>query len=205
MSSLATSEYRRRRKANLIAVCGNQCNLCGYNKVISALEFHHINPKEKSYGIASQGTCHDLEQDLNEVKKCILVCSNCHREIHEDLYTLEYLYSQKIFDDNYANQLRQEKEELFIKKEYFCKNCGDKISRYSESGLCAKCYKLTTRIVIRPERDELKSMIRAMPFTQIAERYNVADNTIRKWCKFYLLPHKKTEINKITDEDWLNM
>ena len=53
MSSLATSEYRRRRKANLIAVCGNQCNLCGYNKVISALEFHHINPKEKSYGIAS--------------------------------------------------------------------------------------------------------------------------------------------------------
>lgn len=91
MSSTATIEYRKRRKNNLIRVCGSKCNLCGYNKSNSALEFHHIDPSQKSYGISS-GICHDLESDLAEIKKCILVCANCHREIHDGDYTLEELF-----------------------------------------------------------------------------------------------------------------
>jgi 5-methylcytosine-specific restriction endonuclease McrA len=86
MGSKATSDYRKRRKENLVMVCGGKCCLCGYNKSISALEFHHIVSDEKNYGIAEKGTCHDLEQDLKEIQKCILVCSNCHREIHDGLY-----------------------------------------------------------------------------------------------------------------------
>lgn len=58
MSSQSTSDFRRNRKLNLIKVCGNKCNLCGYNRVVGALEFHHIIPEEKSYGLASMGTCH---------------------------------------------------------------------------------------------------------------------------------------------------
>ena len=80
------TNYRRRRKNNLIQVCGGKCCICGYNKTNSALEFHHINPSEKEYAIAQGGTCHDLEKDLREVQKCILVCANCHREIHDGLY-----------------------------------------------------------------------------------------------------------------------
>lgn len=86
-NSEKVSEFRRRRKLNLIHVCGDKCNLCGYNRVINSLEFHHINPQEKEYGIAANGTCHNLEKDLQEVKKCILVCANCHREIHAGLYS----------------------------------------------------------------------------------------------------------------------
>ena len=82
MSSKATTDYRRRRKRNLVKVCGDKCAICGYDKIPDSLEFHHINPDEKSYGIAKNGTCHDLEADLQEVQKCILVCANCHREIH---------------------------------------------------------------------------------------------------------------------------
>ena len=82
MGSKATSDFRRRRKKNLITVSGGKCLLCGYNKTNNALEFHHIDETQKSYAISANGTCHDLEKDLNEVKKCILVCSNCHREIH---------------------------------------------------------------------------------------------------------------------------
>ena len=98
-SSQAVSEFRRRRKLNLIKVCGSKCNLCGYDKNITALEFHHIDPRLKEYGIASMGTCHQLEKDLNEVKKCILVCANCHREIHNFMYSEEELYSKKIFNE----------------------------------------------------------------------------------------------------------
>ena len=205
MSGIAVSEYRRRRKMNLIKVCGSKCNLCGYDKAISALEFHHLNQTEKDYGIASNGTCHDLEKDLKETKKCILVCANCHREIHEDLYPLSFLEEKQIYDEEYANQLRQEKQDLIGKKTYFCKECGKEITRYSESGLCSDCIKSKTRIVNRPSREELKQMIRTMPFTQIGTMYGVSDNAVRKWCKTYQLPQKKTEINQFTNEDWLEV
>lgn len=91
MSSKATSDYRRRRKQNLLKICGEKCAICGYDKCIGALEFHHLIPEKKSYGIASNGTCRDLESDIAEVKKCILICANCHREIHNNMYSLEEL------------------------------------------------------------------------------------------------------------------
>ena len=41
------TNYRRRRKNNLIQVCGGKCCICGYNKTNSALEFHHIDQSKK--------------------------------------------------------------------------------------------------------------------------------------------------------------
>jgi hypothetical protein len=67
MSSQATSDFRRNRKLNLIQVAGGCCNICGYNTTVNALEFHHIDPLTKSYGIAANGTCHNLEADLQEI------------------------------------------------------------------------------------------------------------------------------------------
>ena len=110
MGSKATSDFRRRRKENLINVCGSKCCLCGYDKIINALEFHHIDRTTKSYEIAANGTCHNLEQDLNELRKCILVCANCHREIHDNQYSLEELEEKRIFNEEIANQLIQEKK-----------------------------------------------------------------------------------------------
>lgn len=202
MSSIATSNYRRRRKANLIKVCGNKCSLCGYDKLQNALEFHHLNPEEKSYGVSSQGVCHDLETDLQEVRKCILVCANCHREIHADFYSLEELKEKQIFDEKFAQTLRDEKSQKSERQIYYCSSCGKEISRYSKSGLCDSCVRKTKRITERPSREELKKMIREFPFTKIGEKYNVSDNAIRKWCKSENLPVKKTEINKITDAQW---
>jgi uncharacterized protein YjcR len=58
------------------------------------------------------------------------------------------------------------------------------------------------RKVERPDREELKFLIRNLPFTHIAEKYGVSDNTIRKWCKAERLPYKKQEIQLYNDEDW---
>ena len=46
-------------------------------------------------------------------------------------------------------------------------------------------------------------MIRQQSFVQIGKRYNVSDNTIRKWCDYYSLPRKKTEIKNYSDEEWI--
>ena len=71
----------------------NNTKISSYNKCISALDFHHLNPQEKFYSIASNGTCRDLETDIAEIRNCILVCANCHREIHSNMYSLEQLKS----------------------------------------------------------------------------------------------------------------
>jgi ribonuclease HIII len=58
----------------------NGCAICGYNKCIDCLEFHHINPADKKYCISQ---CTLGRKDLNgEINKCILLCPNCHKEIH---------------------------------------------------------------------------------------------------------------------------
>ena len=199
MSVKATTDFRKRRKANLIKVSGNCCNICGYNKIPDALEFHHINPELKEYGISSSGTCHDLEKDLAEINKCILVCANCHREIHFGLYSLDFLKEKKIYLEEIANILRQEKFEKTGTKEYFCKKCNTPITKYASNGLCSKCVKIKQEY---PEREELKNLIRNLPFTQIGQLFGVSDNAIKKWCKKYDLPHLKSKINLISDEQW---
>ena len=59
------------------------CNICGYNKCKNALEFHHIDPQAKEYSIASfRYTPRNKEVMIAELKKCVLLCANCHREVH---------------------------------------------------------------------------------------------------------------------------
>lgn len=80
-SSCRTLFQRNRKKEKLIKQLGDKCSRCGYNKCIKALEFHHIDPNNKSFNIS--GSLHlSMEILSSEVKKCVLLCSNCHREIH---------------------------------------------------------------------------------------------------------------------------
>ena len=75
--------WRKRTKQKLVDYKGGSCIKCGYNKCISALEFHHIDPNGKDFSIG--GKSWSFERLKIEVDKCILVCSNCHREIHEEI------------------------------------------------------------------------------------------------------------------------
>lgn len=61
---------------------GGKCYYCGYNKCAEALEFHHIDPEEKSFNISDRNIKLNWIDFKKELDKCILVCSNCHREIH---------------------------------------------------------------------------------------------------------------------------
>lgn len=72
-----------------------KCAKCGYDKCGAALEFHHINPEEKDGQIARMiSNNYTLEAVQNEIKKCIVLCSNCHHEFHflannNENYTLD--------------------------------------------------------------------------------------------------------------------
>ena len=73
---------RYRIKKLLVEYKGNKCKICGYDKCLSALEFHHLEPENKDFTISYNTKYNNLDALKKEVDKCILVCANCHREIH---------------------------------------------------------------------------------------------------------------------------
>ena len=77
----------RRRKLTKMAkeYKGGQCFICGYNRCLAALEFHHIDPTEKEFSIAQKGHTRSWERIKKELEKCVLLCANCHREVHAGL------------------------------------------------------------------------------------------------------------------------
>ena len=75
---------KRRQNLKQIAVdhLGGKCQRCGYDNYIGALEFHHKDPSSKDMTIAGTGKKWDAIKD--EVEKCLLLCANCHREVHNE-------------------------------------------------------------------------------------------------------------------------
>ena len=63
---------------------GGKCVRCGYKKCVRALEFHHLDPDGKDFPVSSRGACKSWERIKEELGKCILVCANCHAEIHDE-------------------------------------------------------------------------------------------------------------------------
>lgn len=84
--SEAVQKRRDTIKKILVEYKGGKCEICGYNKCIQALEFHHIDSAQKDFGIGAKGYTRSLEKNKKEADKCILVCANCHREIHEQMH-----------------------------------------------------------------------------------------------------------------------
>jgi hypothetical protein len=71
----------RKIKLELIELLGGKCSMCKYKKCPAALDFHHVGSK-KEQNIAKIIGDSSKQKALKEVKKCILVCANCHRELH---------------------------------------------------------------------------------------------------------------------------
>lgn len=66
---------------------GGKCTICGYNKCEEALELHHLDPSEKEFNISDRNLRYsDWPMIKKEIEKGVLVCSNCHREIHTGLH-----------------------------------------------------------------------------------------------------------------------
>lgn len=75
----AVTAWRQRTKATLVAEAGGKCVDCGYEGPPFMYDFDHRDPKEKSFGVATGGVTRALDKLREEIKKCDLVCANCHR------------------------------------------------------------------------------------------------------------------------------
>ena len=175
------SEYVRLRKIDirnkLLEKFSNRCYICGYNKYKEVLEFHHIIPDEKEFGIGFI-TSKSLENIVKEIKKCILVCSNCHREIH--LGVTEF--NVPMPPDIRVDELRRRRK--YKEEDYICE-CGNK--KHKQSNVCRECWSFSQRKVERPSKEKLQEMMKWNTWTGIGREYGVSDNAVRKWAKKYEL------------------
>ena len=90
----AVESWRKRKKKALVEYKGGKCQCCGYSRCLEALEFHHLDPNIKSFTIS--GKSKSFNSLKSEVDKCILVCSNCHKEIHAGLINIDTIINQKV-------------------------------------------------------------------------------------------------------------
>ena len=65
----------------LVAEAGGKCALCGYARHSAALQFHHLDPMTKSFGLGVRGITRSIAKLREEASKCVLLCANCHAEV----------------------------------------------------------------------------------------------------------------------------
>ena len=81
------SDRSREIKQKAVNYKGGKCAICGYDRYLGALEFHHTDPKEKDFTLGRRGVSRKTtwEKEVRpELDKCILLCANCHRETHRE-------------------------------------------------------------------------------------------------------------------------
>lgn len=79
-------EWQKARRDELVAISDEYklthgCSICGYNKCAGAMDYHHVEDKQKEPARLLQGA-RSLPTINEELSKCVLLCSNCHREHH---------------------------------------------------------------------------------------------------------------------------
>lgn len=168
----AVLDWRRRAKLRLIASFGGSCGICGYNKCVRNLVFHHLDPSLKDKGF---GHYQSLAWDkiVAEIRKCVMLCHNCHGEFHDGL--IIDLSRCPRFDEAYASYKNVKP------KPSVCQNCGgplpDGRTRYCKRA----CFVATHQSNKMPSRESLAEMLPTSSRTILAARLGVTTKTLRKW------------------------
>ena len=171
-NSKAVMRTQKRKKLHAIDFFGGKCQICGYNKCVEALEFHHIDSEDKKYSPSYVILHWSWARAKPELEKCLLVCANCHREIHSKEINLDLL--------RYIVP--------WVKKT--CPTCKSEYDTKNEYQIyCSlECRSIGKRVVNRPSREQLKELIDSkVSWTKMGKMFGVSDNGVRKWAKKYKL------------------
>lgn len=171
MNSKAVVRAQKRKKQNAVDHFGGKCQLCGYSKCLDALEFHHLDKKIKEESPSYVILRWAWERAKEELEKCILVCSNCHREIHS-------VSGVGIMDLQRLIKPWMDKECCHCKKMFSTK-------QYDQKFCSPSCKQVSERRVVRPSKNELKVLMQTTSWIQLGRMFGVSDNAVRKWARKY--------------------
>lgn len=162
---------QKRRKLDAVEKFGGKCKLCGYNKCIEALEFHHLDESKKEANPSHVIMKWSWERAKKELEKCILLCANCQREVHAEEHKTDL-------------NLRVHITSWIEKECEYCKNKFD--TKEKDQKFCStSCSSFFRRKVVRPSKEELGILLKEKSFCAIGRQFGVSDNAVRKWMKKY--------------------
>lgn len=202
-------KWRKRTKDIIIEAMGGGCAICGYKKCHTALHLHHLDSATKEFQFSKVKTNPaSWSKIVKELRKCILVCGNCHGEIHEKLIIIPDNISK--FNETYAEKITIEDKELLNncpickkQKPIFNNTCSYSCStlfvnmKKDKCPICGKfklkakktcsnaCRIIYRRKVNRPLKESLLQDIQSIGYSGTGRKYGVSDNAIRKWEKSY--------------------
>jgi len=165
--------WQQQTKLRAIVYKGGGCALCGYSKSVRALQFHHIDPREKDFTISSG--VRSWHKTRAELDKCVLLCANCHGEVHDGLRHMD------AFGPTPAEGLLLVQQAgLEPKVPRAAPNmcaCGNHI--YRTATQCRSCKGLAQKTRIAwPAPDVLVQMVRATSKRQVAQQLGVSDHAV---------------------------
>jgi hypothetical protein len=187
--SQKVKDWRQRTKERIILAMGGKCVCCGYDKCNWSLALHHLDPNEKDFGFGSiRANCKSWNKIVVELRKCVLVCHNCHGEIHHGLSKVPKECT--MFDEDFANYKEMEKleREKDPSRYHPCPFCKKPVPNYKKhcSKSCAASNKESPfgKTKIKWPTDEtLAKMLKESNFSATARKLGVCDNSVRKRVK----------------------
>jgi len=185
--SEAVREWRKNTKKRIVKSMGGKCCICGYDKCFRSLDLHHLDPNKKEIGIGQiMANPTKWQKIVLELKKCVLLCSNCHGEYHDGV--VEIPKDAPSFDKKYEKGYCRNKQN-FSK----CPVCGTMKPSYNITCSRACSSKRTGKIDwssidIRALRNE------GLTWTDIGDKIGVSAAAVHKRGKWF--ERKKTEKTK---------
>lgn len=110
--SEGVKKWRESTKVRIVESMGGKCQICGYLKCVQSLDLHHIDPTKKEFSFgAIRSNPRAWVRIAEELRKCVLLCRNCHGEFHGGLVKIPG--TAQAFNEEYADYLTKQKEELW--------------------------------------------------------------------------------------------
>jgi len=170
--------WRRRTKARMVAAFGGKCCVCQKEYPQEVFEFHHLDPAEKDFAFGSvRSNCLSWDKIVNELRKCVMVCANCHRlveyghgEIPENAFR---------FDESYVDYKKLERKQRMDR----CRCGREKLK--SQKFCSIECSNFYSRKVEWPSKDVLKDLLKYKSLNQIGKLYGVTHSAVKRWKRRY--------------------
>lgn len=166
-----------KRKLEAISMKGGKCEKCRYDKNISALDFHHLNPEEKDFQLDLRHfSNNNLDKLKLELDKCQLLCANCHREVHNEEMNYDVLVNWLI---------QKESENSFLKTSFSnkrgrkCLNCDTIFPISKGKKFCSKQCRDNNKNYPTLEEIEL-AYDRVKSWEKVAVEFNITRRIIQR-------------------------
>ncbi len=170
--------WRVNYKKRMVKALGGKCCVCGYSKCNDSLALHHLDPKQKDFSFGKiTGNPWAWERIVSEMRKCVLVCHNCHSEVHAGITVIPDNACR--FDERYLNYRKQEKIDNGLMNK--CPVCS-KLKPISMTSCSRSCAAKLSRKVDWDNVD-LESRLKNESINHIAESLDVSHAAVSKRMK----------------------